>query len=205
MRMQGQLFVISAPSGTGKSTLIKTLRGRMDGLGYSVSYTSREPRGKESNGVDYHFVSQAVFKAMIDRDEFVEWAQVYDDLYGTAVSTLKAQVSNDLDVLLDLDIQGARNIRRHFEDSVLIFVLPPSMGVLEQRLRGRSTNSEETIKARMKKAVQEIKSCLIYDHILINDDLDAAVDELRAIVIAERSRARRRQPLVKSLYKISLV
>lgn len=205
MNITGQLFVLSAPSGTGKSTIIRTLRGRMDGLGYSISYTSREPRGEEREGVDYHFVSRAAFKAMIDREEFVEWAQVYTDYYGTAISTLKTQVSENLDVLLDLDIQGARNIRRHFEDSVLIFVLPPSLGVLEKRLRGRGTDSEETIKARMKKAVQEIKSCLIYDHILINDDLETTVDELRAIVMAERSKARRRQPLVRGLYKVSLV
>jgi guanylate kinase len=201
----GQLFVISAPSGTGKSTLIQALRGRMNGLGYSVSYTSRKPRGEEKDGTDYHFVSRADFKTMIDREEFVEWAQVFDEYYGTAVSTLKQLVSNNLDVLLDLDIHGARNIRRYFEDSVLIFVLPPSLKVLEERLRKRGTERDENVRARMKRAVQEIKSCLIYDHILINDDLETTVDELRAVVMADRSKARRRQPLVKSLYRISLV
>jgi guanylate kinase len=121
------------------------------------------------------------------------------------VSTLKQLVSNNLDVLLDLDIHGARNIRRYFEDSVLIFVLPPSLKVLEERLRKRGTERDENVRARMKRAVQEIKSCLIYDHILINDDLETTVDELRAVVMADRSKARRRQPLVKSLYRISLV
>ncbi len=184
----GRLFVFSAPSGTGKSTIIKTLRNDLDALGYSVSHTSRKPRGNEKDGVDYHFVGRSGFEEMIKDDAFVEWAEVYDNLYGTSYSSLNEQMAQGLDVLLDLDPQGAKNIKRHFEDSVLIYVLPPSLKILEKRLKGRGTDDEQVVKMRMEKAVNDIKNSMWYDYIIINDDLEKAIKKAQSIVVAERCR-----------------
>ena len=201
--MSGQLFVVSAPSGAGKSTIIKALRERTDGMGYSISHTSRKPRTTEKEGIDYHFVEKEAFISLIDAGAFAEWAGVYDDLYGTSFSSLEEQTSAGLDVLLDLDTQGARNIRSHFENSVLIYVLPPSYRILERRLRARGTDDENTIKKRINRASHEIKECVWYDYIVINDDLERAVGEAQAIILAERCRTPRRTAFVKKLFDIS--
>jgi guanylate kinase len=201
--MSGQLFVVSAPSGAGKSTIIKALRERTDGMGYSISHTSRKPRTTEKEGIDYHFVEKEAFISLIDAGAFAEWAGVYDDLYGTSFSSLEEQTSAGLDVLLDLDTQGARNIRSYFENSVLIYVLPPSHRILERRLRARGTDDENTIKKRINRASHEIKECVWYDYIVINDDLERAVGEAQAIILAERCRTPRRTAFVKKLFDIS--
>jgi guanylate kinase len=188
MSSAGRIFVVSGPSGSGKSTLIREVRQKVPDLGYSISHTSRPPRGQEKDGVEYHFVTKDKFQKMIDHGEFVEWAEVYQDFYGTSVSSLKGQLTLGLDVIMDIDVQGARNIKDHFKEAILIYVLPPSLELLEKRLRERDTDDEKTIRTRLKKAAKEIKNCVSYDYLLFNDKLDQAVDDLKSILIAERCR-----------------
>ena len=152
MSAAGRIFVVSGPSGSGKSTLIREVRQKVSDLGYSISHTSRPPRGQEKNGVEYHFVSKENFQKMIDNGDFVEWAEVYQDLYGTSVSSLRSQITVGLDVIMDIDVQGARNIKDHFKEAILIYVLPPSLEILEKRLRERGTDDEKAIRTRLKKA-----------------------------------------------------
>ncbi len=203
MIMSGVLFVLSAPSGAGKSTILAALKNRVGGFGYSVSHTTRDARGSEKDGVDYHFVDRMTFKEMVKAGSFVEWAEVYTDLYGTSFSGIEKQTASGFDVLLDIDPQGAKNIKKKFKDSVLIYVLPPSMEILENRIRDRSTDSESIIENRMKEAPQLIEACVWYDYIIINDDLEQAVEEARAIVISERCKTIRRLPDAKKLFDIS--
>ena len=201
--MLGNLFVISAPSGAGKSTIIKALRARIEGLGYSISHTSRKPRGNENDGIDYHFIQKETFRRMIDAGAFVEWAKVYDDLYGTSFLSIDEQTARGVDVLLDLDTQGAKNIRKQFKNSVLIYVLPPSLDVLEKRLMTRRTDDETVIKSRMKKTSSEIKQCVWYDYIIVNDELEKAITEAQAIILSVRCRADRRASMVKEMFDVS--
>ena len=201
--MSGNLFVISAPSGAGKSTIIKALKERIEGLGYSISHTSRNPRGNEKDGIEYHFLKKETFRSMIDAGAFVEWAQVYDDLYGTSFSSLDEQTASGLDVLLDLDTQGAKNIKKRFKNSVLIYVLPPSLDVLEKRLVARGTDDETVIKSRMKKTSNEIKQCVWYDYIIVNDDLEKAIKEAQAIILSVRCRTDQQALIVKEMFDVS--
>ena len=203
--MSGQLYIISGPSGVGKSTVIRRLREEVPGLGFSISHTSRDPRRGEKNGVHYHFVDEAAFKKMIDEGAFVEWAPVYQGYYGTSFATLEDQTVEGLDVILDIDTQGGANIRKHFKKkSTLIYVLPPSLDVLESRLRGRATDDEAVVNARLKKAANDIKNCAWYDYIIFNDDLDRAVKEVVSIVLSERCRTARRLSLVEETFRLSL-
>jgi guanylate kinase len=198
--MNGQLFVISAPSGTGKSTLLGEVRKRMTLLGYSVSHTTRKPREGEQEGRDYSFVDKQTFKRMADEGLFLEWAEVYGDYYGTSFSAFQGQLQSGLDVLLDLDIQGARAVKEHFSASVLVFLLPPSLKVLEARLRNRGTDEKEVIEARLKKARNEIAEYSRYDYVIINDELEQAITEVQAVILSERSRTGRRGPIIKELF-----
>jgi len=198
--MKGQLFVLSAPSGTGKSTILREVRKRITGLGYSVSHTTRRPRAGEQEGRDYYFVDKETFRRMADEGSFVEWANVYNDYYGTSFSALRGQLHSGLDVLLDLDIQGARAIKEHFSTSVLVFLVPPSLEVLEARLRNRGTEKEEIIETRLKKARDEIAEYRRYDHVVINDDLEQAIAEVQAVILSERSRTARRGPIIKERF-----
>jgi len=200
--MSGQLFIISGLSGAGKSTIIASLKKSEKGLGYSISHTSRKPRRNEKNGIDYFFVDRNIFNSMIKNGSFVEWAKVYNDYYGTSFSSLTNQTDTGLDVLLDVDSQGAKNIKMHFEDCVLIYVLPPSYKILEKRLRNRGTDDEDVIKIRMEKTSHEIKNCLWYNYIIINNDLEKAVSEVQSIIISERCRASNRAARVKKLFNI---
>lgn len=202
MSAAGRIFVVSGPSGSGKSTLIRELRQKVPGLGYSISHTSRPPRGQEKNGVEYHFVSKENFQKMVENGEFVEWAEVYQDLYGTSVSSLRSQITMGLDVIMDIDVQGARNIKDHFKDAILIYVLPPSLEILEKRLRERGTDDEKAIRTRLKKAGKEIKNCVSYDYLLFNDQLDQTVEELKSILIAERCRKSVRLPKAQTLFNL---
>jgi guanylate kinase len=201
--MAGVIYVISGPSGVGKSVLITRLREMLPDLGYSVSHTTRKPRGEEANGVHYHFVDRDTFKRMIDKGEFVEWAEVYKDFYGTSFSSLRAQGAQDVDMLLDVDVQGARNLRGRVKDSVLIYVLPPSMEVLESRLRERGTDDQGAIRKRIEKAAQEIKNCVWYDYLIFNADLEKAVEEAKSIVVSERCRRSRQLPKAERLFDIT--
>jgi len=200
--MKGNIYIFSGPSGAGKSSVIMELRKRITGLGYSVSHTSRSPRHNETDGVDYHFVSEDTFLKMIDEGAFVEWAKVYDHLYGTSISGLRAQTEKGLDVILDIDSQGAKNIRFFFQDSVLIYILPPSLETLENRLKARATDNADVINNRIKKAIGDLRNCEWYDYLIINDDLEKAVGEVEAIIISNRCRNSRMLPVVKEMLKI---
>ena len=202
--MPGQLFVISAPSGAGKSTIIKALRNRVANLEFSVSHTSRKPRSTEKDGIDYHFVDEQTFRMMIEQETFVEWAQVYQCLYGTSFSNLEELTASEIDVLLDLDCNGAKNVAKHFKNSVLIYLLPPSLELLEKRLKERKTDDENIIKMRMEKAANEIKNCMWFDYIVINDDLNKAIDKTRAIILSERCKTSRQASTVETLFNISV-
>jgi guanylate kinase len=190
-RPRGLLFVVSAPSGTGKTTLVERLVGQMSGLTISRSYTSRAAREGETDGVDYNFVTRARFEAMAVRGEFLEWADVFGNLYGTSVVDTERLLDAGRDVVLVIDVQGARAVRQRGMETTAIFVMPPSMEVLERRLRGRSKDSEAAIKERLRVARQEVASYAEYDFVVVNDELVATVDGLRSIVLAERARLAR--------------
>ncbi len=188
--MAGILFLISAPSGSGKSTLVSELRKDVTGLEFSISYTTRAPRGSEQDGHEYHFVSREQFLAMVERGEFLEHAEVFGNFYGTPRASLSIAAEHGRDLLLDIDVQGAEQVRVKMPDAVTIFVLPPNPEVLETRLRNRSRAEgfvgDDVIKTRLAKARSEIENYRQYRYILINNVLDDAVEELTAIVKCER-------------------
>jgi guanylate kinase len=181
------LFIVSAPSGTGKTTVVERLVKVIDRLKLSRSYTSRAPRGDEADGVDYNFVSRARFEKMVANGEFLEWADVFGNLYGThAGDTARCLESGD-DVMLVIDVQGARKVRAAGLPHVAIFVLPPTYQEMELRLRGRSKDAEDAISRRLQIARQEVSAFEEYDYVVINDELDSCVQQIRSIVLAERS------------------
>jgi guanylate kinase len=188
--MAGILFIISAPSGSGKSTLVSQLRTLVEGLDFSISYTTRAPRGSEEDGREYHFTTRAEFERMIAAGDFLEWAEVFGNYYGTAVSALDHAEKAGKDLLLDIDVQGAVQVMKKLPDAVSIFILPPSPQILEMRLRNRSeaehVTSESVIQKRLAEARHELKQMQDYKYALVNDVLDQAVMELRAIVLCER-------------------
>ncbi len=191
--MAGILFIISAPSGSGKSTLVSQLRTLVEGLDFSISWTTRAPRGSEADGREYHFTTRETFQHMIAEDDFLEWAEVFGNFYGTALSALDHARAAGKDLLLDIDVQGAMQIMQKLPQAVSIFILPPSPQVLEKRLRNRSEaehmTAEDVIERRLSQARQEISQVWDYRYALVNDVLDEAVAELRAIVLAERDTA----------------
>jgi len=196
---QGILFVLSAPSGAGKTTLGRLLMEREPKLRHSISYTTRVMRPREQNGIDYHFISQEEFRAMIDKGEFIEWASVHDNYYGTAMADIEHLCANGADVLLDIDVQGAQQLRARSLDAVFVFIAPPNMDVLRQRLQRRDSDTPDTIKVRMENAFKEMAQAPVYDYIVINDKLAVAAEALHAIVTAERCRALRILPLLAQL------
>ncbi len=185
---RGLLFIVSAPSGAGKTTLVERLVEQIPHLKLSRSYTSRRARDGETDGVDYNFVSRERFEAMAAAGEFLEWADVFGNLYGTSAADTERVLARGCDVVLVIDVQGARKVRRRGLETTAIFVLPPSFEVLERRLRGRSKDSEEAIQRRLEVARQEVASYAEYDFVVVNDELTSAVDRLRSIVVAERAR-----------------
>jgi guanylate kinase len=202
MQQKGQIFVLTAPSGTGKTTIISMIRKNMIGIGYSVSHTTREPRNGEVNGLHYYFIPKADFEKMIEAQEFIEWALVYDHLYGTSFFSVNSVLSSGQDILLDLDINGAQAIKKRYPESLLIFILPPSMEALKERLTRRSSSHGDDIDLRMKRAAEEIKRCQEYDFIVFNDHLGHAVKEIEAIITAQRARTKRRFDLAKKLFTL---
>lgn len=193
--MAGILFIISAPSGSGKSTLVNQLRSLVEGLDFSISYTTRAPRGSEEDGREYHFTTRKEFERMVAAGDFLEWAQVFGNYYGTAVSALSHAKIVGKDLLLDIDVQGASQVMKKLPQAVSIFVLPPSPEILEMRLRRRSEAEEAAsktpiteaiIQKRLAEARNELKQMQDYKYALVNDVLDQAVTELRAIVLCER-------------------
>jgi len=188
----GKLFVISAPSGAGKTTMLKRVMARVPALAFSISHTTRPPRPGEKDGVDYHFVSRDTFLEMIDQGLFLEYAEVHDNIYGTSHAAISRQLEEGLDVILDIDVQGAAILRAKGQvEAVHIFVSPPSLGELERRLRGRGTESEEVIRVRLHNAATEMQAAGDYEYQIINDSLDEAVNLLTSIILAERARAHR--------------
>ncbi|HVG01647.1 MAG TPA: guanylate kinase [Nitrospira sp.] len=168
---RGILFVISAPSGSGKTTLCKQIAANVPGLWHSISYTTRKPRPGEVDGQDYYFIEETAFREMIDRNEFVEWAHVYGNLYGTPRKVLSDKLEQGTDVLLEIDVQGARSVKKRFDDAVYIFILPPSFDTLRTRLQNRAGDSPEEIQRRLQKAKEEVWSYREYYYIVRNDDL----------------------------------
>ena len=188
------VFIISAPSGSGKSTLVNELRKIVTGLEFSISYTTRPPRGSEQNGREYFFVPRAEFDEMVGKGELLEHAEVFGNCYGTAKRFLRDAKQKGNDLLLDIDVQGAQQVKKKIPDAVSIFVLPPNRDKLEWRLRHRGLDSKDVIERRLVTASREIENYDKYDYILVNDRLEQAVDELRAIVLSERLRRAGEKP-----------
>jgi len=189
MKREGVLYVISAPSGAGKTTLCKEIIDIFPNLRHSVSYTTRPPRTGEVHGRDYFFVGTEDFSRMVEAGEFAEWAEVHGNLYGTSLATLKECRSQGIDLILDIDCQGARQLKGRFEGGVYIFVLPPSIAELRRRLDTRSSDTEEVIERRINNAAGEIKEARWYDYIIVNDRFSEAVEQLKSVLIAEQCRA----------------
>ena len=196
---RGTLIVVSAPSGAGKSSLAERVLKRLTDLRFSISYTTREPRGSEQDGVDYHFVVEEEFRMMRERDEFLECAEVHGYLYGTHEKPVEEILSQGLDVMLDIDVQGAEQIRRRVPEAILIFILPPSCEVLEARLRARNLNAPADIDRRLRNAAIEVQLYDRFDYVVLNENLDRALAELEAIIIAERCRPDRQRNRIESV------
>jgi guanylate kinase len=198
---RGLLFVISAPSGTGKTTLVERLVQILPNLRLSRSYTSRPARAGERAGVDYHFISRADFETMIAGRAFLEWADVFGNLYGTAVDDVEHMLADGQDVVLVIDVQGARQVRQRGTDHTAVFVMPPSFQVLERRLRGRSADAEPAMRRRLETARAEVSSYREYDYVVVNDDLESTVVRLQEIIAAERSRMHRMRRVADAIVR----
>lgn len=205
LKRSGTLFVISAPSGGGKSTVLRALLPATAGLKYSVSVTSRPPRDGEREGEDFHFVSTEEFQSLIDHKEFYEWAKVHGNYYGTRKSVVESLVSQGYDVALDVDVQGACQIKGMKPDSVTIFLLPPSTETLEKRLRGRETDDEEVVRLRMHNAVNEIAQCHLFDYLVVNENPDRTIAAIGHIIDAERQRGSRQRLVVENEPRLQLL
>ncbi len=189
---EGFLLVLSAPSGCGKTTILRQVMADLPGLAFSVSHTTRQPRTGEVSGRDYHFVSPEQFKIIRDQQPsgFLEWAEVHGNFYGTSRHEVDSRLAAGMDVILDIDVQGAAQVRRSTQP-VTVFIAPPSLEELERRLRGRGTESEESVRRRLANAAKEMEAAPVYTYLIINDRLEQAVLELKSIIIAERCRNRR--------------
>ena len=196
---KGKLFIISAPSGAGKTSLIKKLIPHMDKLIVSVSHTTRAQRPGEIDTIDYFFTPVDTFKKMVNQQAFLEYAQVFDNFYGTAQSSIEQSLKSGKDVILEIDWQGAEQIRRILPDTISIFILPPSTEVLRRRLKERGQDSEAVIDRRMQDAVNEIGHYAEYDYLIINDDFNTALTELKSIILANRLNLQRQQEQLKAL------
>lgn len=184
--MKGSLFIVAAPSGAGKTSLVNALIANHDDIRLSVSHTTRPPRAGEENGRDYHFVTQEIFAQMRDQADFLESATVFDNSYGTSANAVDALLEQGFDVILEIDWQGAQQVRHNFSDSTGIFILPPSKATLEQRLRDRGQDNEDVIQRRMRDAENEISHYVEFDYLIVNDDFAHALEKLTAIIVAKR-------------------
>jgi guanylate kinase len=193
------VFIISAPSGSGKSTLVKRLLTGVPGLTFSVSYTTRAPRGHEVDGESYHFLSRAEFEERLGRDEFLEHAEVFGNYYGTHRGVLEQAQRQGLDLVLDIDVQGARQLKGKIPEAVSVFILAPSREILEQRLRARSEDADAVIERRLRDAANEIRNYSAYDYVLINKELTQSDETLAGIVRAERVRRNRMEEQVRPI------
>lgn len=191
MRSRGSIFIISAPSGAGKTTLCKEVVRLLPNLRFSVSYTTRQPRDGEINGEDYNFIDEKRFREMIEDGEFVEWAEVHGNYYGTSRKVLNDIIESGFDVILDIDVQGAAQIKKNLEGGVYIFVLPPTMEELRRRLDMRGQNSPEEIQRRLGRSLDEIREYKNYDYVIVNDIFEEALTALKSIIIAEGKKVKR--------------
>lgn len=194
---QGILFVISSPSGGGKGTLIRRILTRLPRLGYSVSWTTRSPRQGEMNGRDYHFVSREDFIAARERGEFLEWAVVHGNFYGTSLKVVERELAAGRDIVLEIDVQGAESVRRTGLESVSVFILPPSFEILRRRLTGRQSENAAALALRLQNSRAEVEHYREFDYVILNDDVERAATQLAAIVYAERARRERQEQLVE--------
>jgi guanylate kinase len=197
--VRGQLWVVSAPSGTGKTTVVDRLMERTPRLERSRSYTSRAARPGETDGVDYNFISRQRFEDMVRADAFLEWADIYENLYGTSRAETEAVLATGLDLVLVIDVQGARQVRARMPEAVAIFVLPPSFDVLAARLRGRNKDPETSIVRRLATARSEIDAVAEYDFVVVNDGLERCVAEIDAIITADRATLKRRRAAIEPI------
>jgi guanylate kinase len=184
----GLIFIISAPSGTGKTTLVKEMIQQLPGLRFSVSFTTRLPRPDEKEGEDYHFVSHAAFQRMVDKNEFLEWAEVLGNRYGTPRPDLKKMELEGVDLILDIDTQGSKKVAKEISQPVLVYLLPPSLRVLKERLINRGVDSPERVKFRLSSARRDMEEARGYQYVIVNDRLEDALEKLKSIIIAERCR-----------------
>lgn len=194
---RGILFVVSSPSGGGKGTLIHRVLNSGPGLSYSVSYTTRAPREGEVDGVDYFFVSPEQFEQLVAVDEFLEWARVHGNLYGTSRAQVLKEIADRRDIILEVDVQGAASVRKLLADSVSIFIVPPSFEVLRQRLVARGTDSPVELELRLRNAPIELRQYLAFDYVIVNDEIERASGQLAAIIYAERARRKRQEQEVR--------
>lgn len=195
----GTLFIVTAPSGAGKTSLIDALRKQDQQIRLSISHTTRQPRPGETHGVEYFFVDNAEFQKKIDAGEFLEHARVFDNYYGTTGQSIKDELAEGMDVILEIDWQGARQVRKHFSEAVSIFIIPPTKKALAMRLEDRGQDDEEVIKLRMQEAVSEISHYVEFDYLIVNDDFMQALEELQAVFIANRVRLARQSQVCQSL------
>lgn len=202
MKREGLILILSAPSGAGKTSLCRELFKTFPDMRESVSYTTRAPRAGEVEGEAYHFVTNDVFESMVEDDAFAEWAEVHGNKYGTALRTLEDARKNGVDLVLDIDCQGARKLKEQFDGGVYVFIMPPSMEELRRRLEHRSSDAPEVIELRIARAADEIKEASWYDYIIFNDNFDVACRELAAIVIAHRRKTFRMMEKVGKLFDI---
>jgi len=195
------VFIISAPSGSGKSTLVHRLLQSVDGLLFSISYTTRARRGAEVHGQDYFFISREEFESHLSHNEFLEHAQVFGNYYGTHQNNYERAVAEGRDLLLDIDVKGARQLKERLSGAISVFILPPSRKILEERLRARSEDAEDVIQRRLREAAEEIRNYSQYDYVLVNRDVEESSATLRSIVYAERARRARMEETVRPILK----
>ncbi len=193
MSEQGQtkLFVVSAPSGAGKTSLVRALIEKLDDMGVAVSHTTRARRPEETNGINYHFISEQQFRLMIDKAAFIEWANVFGNLYGTSIEAAELVLNSGKHLILEIDWQGAQQVRSKMPNTESIFILPPSLKTLRDRLEGRAQDDAATVKTRTSAAIEEISHCQEFDYIVVNDDFETALDEMKSIVAGEGEHLRR--------------
>jgi guanylate kinase len=198
---RGTLFVVSSPSGGGKGTLIRRVLELVDKLSYSVSYTTRGPRPNEVNGREYFFVDRKTFDEMVADGEFLEWACVHGNFYGTSKRQIAEKIASGIDIILEVDVQGAASVRQLLMDSVSVFILPPSFEVLRQRLCARGTDAPAELEVRLRNAPDELRQYSLFDYVIINDEVERAAGQLAAIIHAERARCLRQGPFVEQVIK----